>query len=388
MSKVIKKLKIILIIFATVITIFGLIYQGNTGEKNVLNDLKQIFPTAVSFVKDNARYPVYEVFNADKNNLGYAVEASSAGYAGPIKVLAGIDNSGLIVDVIVLNQVETPWFFQKVLADGFLSRVKGHTVDDPLSLNSDIDAVSGATYTSEGIVNAVRKSSHWFGRSHLNLTIHEEPETLIGIEELLLGLLYVIVFFSLWKKYHKLRLLVMGASLAFLGFWQNSPISFANIATLLTGNAPSYLERPFWYLLVVGTLFVTVLMGKNFYCYYLCPFGAIQEFLHKMGGMSYKPCPHTFKRLQKIRLGLTWLAFLLAIYLANPSISSYEPFSALFKLQGNSAQWLLMPFVLFIGIFISRFWCKVFCPVGLVMDFCAKIRKRVIQLWGNLKTAK
>ncbi len=380
-----KKTKFLFVFIIILITFSGIIYQKSKGDEDVLKYIKNLFPEASSFIKKKEKFIIYDTYDENQRKIGYAVEATSAGYAGPIKVLVGVSNDGHILGVKVLEQVETPWFFQKVLAENFLGRFKGLSLSSPISLKNDIDAVSGATYTAEGIVRSVRKGSHWLGENRFDLEIKEEPGEILGPEEYLLILLYGMIFFSLWKKIHKLRFVTLTVSVVFLGFWKNSPISFANIATLLTGNSPSYFERPFWYLLVVGSILMTLFFGKNLYCYYLCPFGAIQEALYKIGEMNYRPCKKTYNKFKNIRIILAWTAFVVSLFLINPSISSYEPFSALFKLQGNQAQWILMPFVLFIGIFINRFWCHFFCPVGLVMDLTAKIKRSTVALWGKIK---
>ena len=58
-----------------------------------------------------------------------------------------------IKNVVLLENQETPRFAQRVVEGGLYDAWNGLTVDE--ALGKDVDAVSGATYTSNGVKNSL-----------------------------------------------------------------------------------------------------------------------------------------------------------------------------------------------------------------------------------------
>ena len=65
-----------------------------------------------------------------------------------------MDAEGRIKTVALLENEETPRFVQRVEKGGLYDAWIGLTVDE--ALNKDVDAVSGATYTSNGVKNSLK----------------------------------------------------------------------------------------------------------------------------------------------------------------------------------------------------------------------------------------
>ena len=92
---------------------------------------------------------------------GYAVFAQRPGYAGVIKLLVGIDKKGIITGLEVLTQSETPGLGARATeikhgekTPWFLNQFKNRKADT-LNLR-DIEAITGATITSEAILLSVK----------------------------------------------------------------------------------------------------------------------------------------------------------------------------------------------------------------------------------------
>lgn len=104
---------------------------------------------------------VYSALDASGEILGYVVQSTtSEGYGGDITIYAGITNDGILNGISILSIAETPGLgmnaesvlvpqFENVTAANFTFTKSGSTS------NSEIDAISGATVTTEAIVNAV-----------------------------------------------------------------------------------------------------------------------------------------------------------------------------------------------------------------------------------------
>ena len=100
-----------------------------------------------------------EVYDGDRKLLGYAVYSKPAsdgikGYNGETPVLIALSPKKVILGVWLLENKETPKFAKKVEDDGFYKNWNGLTVKQ--ALKKEVDVVSGATYTSNGVIKSVR----------------------------------------------------------------------------------------------------------------------------------------------------------------------------------------------------------------------------------------
>ena len=318
---------------------------------------------------------IYEVSQNDQV-IGYFDRQSAVGYAGPIEVLVFIGTDGYVKDLNVIKQTETRSFFNKVIAEGFVESLLNKEANSRFVLGEDLDGVANATYTSKGISEAVRKASHNIAVTQLGMEVPKAKVIKPPIEDyLILGLLLsVFVFYKL--KWIKLRYLTLFAGFI-IGYWQKSLLSLGNFSSVLAGTIP-WENLAFWFFLLLGVLLLILASGRNLYCYWVCPYGALSELLGalgKFGRLNYKPCERSVKRFRHLRLFLAWCALVFAFFMKNPGISSYEIFAPLFAWEGEQVQWLILPIMLFGSIFILRFWCRFFCPVGGVLDFLVQLRR-------------
>lgn len=96
----------------------------------------------------------YEVKDAKGNKLGTVLFSSPysdqiKGFNGPTPLLIALDADGRIKTVALLENEETPRFAQSVVEGGLYESWNGLTVEE--ALDKQVDAVSGATYTSNGV---------------------------------------------------------------------------------------------------------------------------------------------------------------------------------------------------------------------------------------------
>lgn len=87
------------------------------------------------------------------------------GYAGNVPVRINLREDGRIVSVEPLENVETPAFFNRVLESGILERWNGLTPEEALKVQ--VDAVSGATYSSKALIQNVQAGLAEIGRAHV-----------------------------------------------------------------------------------------------------------------------------------------------------------------------------------------------------------------------------
>ena len=96
----------------------------------------------------------YEVKDAKGNKLGTVLFSSPysdniKGFNGPTPLLIALDAEGHIKNVVLLENQETPIYAQRVVNGGLYEAWNDLTIDE--ALNKDVDAISGATYTSNGV---------------------------------------------------------------------------------------------------------------------------------------------------------------------------------------------------------------------------------------------
>jgi Na+-translocating ferredoxin:NAD+ oxidoreductase RnfG subunit len=122
-----------------------------------LTELQTAFPKA-AYV-ELTETATYAVKNASGKVIGTVLLSSPysdevKGFNGPTPLQIALDEKGKIVEVRVLDNNETPNFLKRVINAGFLNSWNGLTAEE--ALNKEVDAVSGATYSSNGIKNSLK----------------------------------------------------------------------------------------------------------------------------------------------------------------------------------------------------------------------------------------
>lgn len=343
-----------------------------------LSEVQDLFPEAQQLQFLDTAY--YAVKNAEDETLGSVLLSSPysdgiKGYAGPIPLLIGLDKDGKIVQVKMLANHETPGFLNSVIKAGFLDSWNGLTVDE--ALQKDVDAVSGATYSSNGIQNSLKARLAVVSKQNVAKTTDKSsfwPSLCI----LLVVVLALICFFNP-RKTKTLRLVTLLLSIGILGFWRDAMMSLYLFYGWLTNGIPLATQ---WVLVLIALLAILLpsFTGKAFYCAYLCPMGALQEF-------AGKACKKKVKISNKVTTVLLIIRklFLLAILilLALGVISNlvfFEPFS-MFSVRSLTVFSIVFAAVILVtSLFINRAWCRFLCPTGLLFDLVRRLRgKKVVE---------
>jgi len=132
------------------------------AKQQAIDDmLKEQFPEMDDSELDDD-IGVYTIRSGD-TVVGYAFMTEAGGYGGPIEILVALENTTLAEDAIVLRGIsiishtETPGLGAKIEELSFSGQFKGINVNDvALTANGGkIDAISGATISSEAVVDAV-----------------------------------------------------------------------------------------------------------------------------------------------------------------------------------------------------------------------------------------
>lgn len=378
-SRLIKCLALLTLMAAY---IFGYFSNKNDTHSKIEGKLPGKTITILKNHKD-----VYLVSDkTSKQPDGWLITSKQQGWGGPMDVGIWIDQRGVIKKLLVIDHRETPVFFNALIKGNYFDQYRKKHIQEKFITGQDIDAVSGATISSRAIGEATRKGAHRWGHEHFGYSINKKPFSIkAGSNEFIMIVLYAVIIISFLKRYRRVRYFTLAFSTVFMGFYLRSPISVSAFGSLLMGYMPSISSNVLWWILFIGAILMALIMGKNLYCYWACPFGGIQEFIHRLGGFNTK-VDHTINKIAgAVVYFLFWLSFMLMFLSTNPAVGTFEPFAVLFSFKGYGIQWYLVSIAIFGSFFIPRFWCRFFCPVGLALTSISKIKRKILKL---IKTDK
>ena len=109
-------------------------------------------------------FKIYQVTDAQGKDLGAAVESTTMGFGGDLKVLVGFNPEGTIMGYTLLEHAETPglgakadkWFQKDQKGD-----IIGKSPVEPLTVSKDggqVDAITASTITSRAFLKAVNNA--------------------------------------------------------------------------------------------------------------------------------------------------------------------------------------------------------------------------------------
>ena len=127
-------------------------------------------------IKGNeAVFVIHKTVDSNKQDLGVAVESTTGGFGGDLKVLVGFDKDGNILGYTILQHAETPGlgakadkWFQK---DGKGSIIGKNPNKDNLTVKKDggdIDAITASTITSRAFLLAVTQAYNAYKSGHVD----------------------------------------------------------------------------------------------------------------------------------------------------------------------------------------------------------------------------
>ena len=109
-------------------------------------------------------YIIYQTQDAQGKDLGAAVESTTGGFGGDLKVLVGFDPEGKILGYTLLEHAETPGLGAKAdkwFQKGEKGDIIGKDPKEPLTVSKDggqVDAITASTITSRAFLLAVNNA--------------------------------------------------------------------------------------------------------------------------------------------------------------------------------------------------------------------------------------
>ncbi|MRH22601.1 4Fe-4S binding protein [Rhodovulum strictum] len=183
------------------------------------------------------------------------------------------------------------------------------------------------------------------------------------------------------------RMGFLSFSLVFLGWYAAAQLSVVNILSLVQSmrsgfSWQAFMLDPLTFILWWAVAAALIFWGRGAYCGWLCPFGALQELTNQIARALRVPqikMPWTLhERLwpMKYIIFLVMFAASLAAVPWASQLNEVEPFKTAIVLRFDRA-WPFVTFalaLLFIGLFVERFYCRYLCPLGAALAIPARIR--------------
>ncbi len=339
--------------------------RGSGAGVLLLDDARHLFPEAAGLLPagDN----LFEVEGPVGSRIGFViygpVEGSSvAGHAGKVPFIIGIGGDGLVNGVRMLDSMESPAYADAVAANTCRT---WNGLSPGMAVHKDVDSLTGATMTSMALINGVRETLGGYTTdAQFPRSVGGQFRWVIG-SCLVAGYLCVacVAFFkpAAWAGRRRWFLV---STLLVCGVLANVSLSLSLFLSWLRGSyslrGPG-LQAVIFLITVVFALW----RGRNFYCRFVCPFGAAQELAGGViAGKSWQPGGFVSRLLPVARVMLVALAVLAALGVVGVDLVGLEPF-AFFNLQRASVV-LALSFVV-LAFLTPRPWCRI-CPTGWVVS--------------------
>jgi len=365
-----------LFVIVTAVVFINIINVIDEPEDNckVPVDFVQSFIPGAEKIKSIREDCVFEVYGKSGKKIGTLLyadpdENSPSGFGGKMKVFLFVDNSQKVAGVFQGQNNETGSYIALLERKEFYNKWNGLKVNEAFDL--EIDAVTGATMSSDAVAAMVKK----------NISIYTGSPEIIKTEKNILNsvtiavsvfFIFSLVFFFFPVKTNKYRLILLFVSVTIPGFIAGSLASTEMFNNWIR-NFSQAVASPI-FIIVILSMIITLMKKRNIYCYYFCPMGSLQELLYKIPSPKKSPKPFLLKIAIIGRSIFLYIVIAFMIFGIFNDYSMFEPFSA-FQFKAAAVSSIIL-FVVScaLSIFVPRPWCR-FCPTGEVFESFRKVRK-------------
>ena len=382
--------------------------------------ISDLFPTASRVVPVQSPVPHSIAFEGT-HIIGYAfysdLIAPIPAYSGkPIRSLISINADRTFRSVKIVKHEEPILVIgidDQALAT-FLLQYKGLSAVERIRISgagqpNSIDGISGASITTMVLNRSIQLATQQVLQAHASTTdaafkqrtVDSQPYWLAAwsekkVELVFLGIgLTILVFILLFQDwvvtkpwlFSRLRIGFLLYTVFFIGYYCLGQLSLINVVTfvhLLTSGFTweTLLLDPVIFVLWGFVAMSILLWGRGVFCGWLCPFGAIQELMHKLA-QFIKIRPIEVPGMVHERL--LAIKYIILVVLAGLALNSVttaapfieiEPFKTAISLRFQR-EWYFVIYpvaAIAISIFTTKFYCRYICPLGALLSFTTRFK--------------
>ncbi len=343
-----------------------------------LEEAKELFPEATALVrKDDA---IYEVKNGESllglimKSAPYSEEIS--GFMGPTPLLIGLAPDFKIQKVVALKNEETPPFFERVKSNGLLDAWNGLLPSQVA--DKQVDVISGATFSSKGVIGSMQARMAAV-KLEQDAAQAPSPEAapaptptdwrhLLADAVFLILLIVSLVAFFRPSLIGKGRIWLLLASIIVLAIWQGRILSMAQFTVWLVNGIPVAAQWAIL-LLFLFSILLPIIVGKAYYCAWLCPMGATQVLLGELNKKhKLKLSPKLLQWLQMLRTAILFGGLLAIAIGLTFDFADFEAFTIFHPQTAPVVALVIGLLSLLLSIWLPRPWCRFLCPLGELLE--------------------
>jgi hypothetical protein len=320
--------------------------------------VQKVFPEARILKND----PDKSYFLNENNEIlgSGLIESGAFGYGGRVPLFIAVSSNKNIAGIVLLPNHETEEYLKYVANEKLLSRWDNMPVD--MALHSPIDSITGATVTSDAIIDGVRAGV----AGYVNQVQTKKPLDAWRViqDVLFLAVIVASLVMAYVQPGKKIRLLYIVTLLLVVGILAGQVLSIKLLHGWLM-NGISWQAN--WYSAVLAMLAILMPFMRKpmFYCAYLCPMGALQELLNKYTPFRKRQVKLRWRNiaLGEVYLTLIWVSLVLGF---KPELSYLEPFMV-FSYRVVGAVFFVVAFMIgVLSLFFYKPWCAI-CPTGCLL---------------------
>ena len=284
------------------------------------------------------------------------------GYAGPVPLEITI-SEGVIKDITPAANAESPGFFRRAAV--LLDQWKGRTAAEAAEMQ--IDAVTGATYTSNAIIaNVYAGLEYYLDSPHSDR--HTPMPWKMWVALAVTSAACVVPLFVRNKYYRRAQML---ANILVLGFWCGRFLDYALMLRYLSEGfvMPGGLVA----IVMLVAAFVYPIFGHpQHYCNHICPLGSAQilvaELCHYKIRLS-RAALRAMDWFRKVLWAVLMLCLLADVFTGWMDMELFQAF-----MVQSAPVGVIIAAIVFVALsaVVSRPYCRFVCPTGSLFKFSEK----------------
>ncbi|MBL4746863.1 MAG: 4Fe-4S binding protein [Flavobacteriaceae bacterium] len=299
------------------------------------------------------------------------------GYAGLINMGVFIGEKGNVQEVVHISSKETQSYLATIKRAGFYQQFESVRIQNG---EQQLDAVSGATLSSEAMANTVSALvtlgipypiSNYAPINEVHpFRIVAALNSIWILHCLVIFLMFVFAMQRRVKKTKKSVLIMNVLSVIYIGFFLNNSFTYISFLHPFVGTSVSSFVGLYSLFVLLGAIW-----GKNTYCKYVCPFGNVQRLILKVSPKSTRQkffIPTAW--VYKIRLSIA-IVLITGVLLGFRNWSNFELFPDLFGWATLGVWFIVALATVGVTVVYPMIWCRLLCPTGAVLDGITDIMK-------------
>ena len=195
--------------------------------------------------------------------------------------------------------------------------------------------------------------------------------------------LTAFAYIALLQRRRRWRYISLAFSMVYLGFFLGlCPCAIGAMQNVLLhlGDPKEYLAH---FIILAIPVVSTLFLGR-LYCGWICPMGAVQQFLYRRD-LSIKLPEGLGAKLRHLRFVVLAAIIFAALYTGTAAFAEVDPFKSLFNAQIAPVPTTLLVIIVVASIFIFTPWCRFLCPMGAALSVVGRFARRELSFKTECK---